>query len=121
MALSSPVHVVSHTAAQILGAFGAVDVPLGEWPELISTLLGNVVAVEISQSIKVASLEVMIIETLAILFKRIEPIRNSIFFSSSKESLRRKKRKKKNHIFLFSLCSPPLEQYFIPLGAGIYV
>ena len=57
-ALSSPVVVVGHTAAQILGAFGAADVPNSEWTTLVPSLLDNVINAAIPDQTKVASLEV---------------------------------------------------------------
>ena len=67
-ALSSPVVVVSHTAAQILGAFGAADVPNGEWATLVPTLLENVINAAVPDQTKVASLEVIFRCILSFLF-----------------------------------------------------
>jgi hypothetical protein len=57
-AILSPVHVVSHTAAQIIAAYGAVDVEGGYWPSLLPTLLNNISNPEIPMKPKVSSLEV---------------------------------------------------------------
>jgi hypothetical protein len=57
-ALKSPVHAVSHTTAQVLGAFGAVDVPKNAWPSLLAALFHNINSADVSDSCKVASLEV---------------------------------------------------------------
>ena len=57
-ALMSPVDVVSHTAAQILAAYGAVDVTRNAWPILLPALLNNVANPEIPMRPKVSSLEV---------------------------------------------------------------
>jgi hypothetical protein len=61
LAILSPVHVVSHTAAQILAAYGAVDIERGVWISLLPALLNNVANPEIAVSAKIASLEVFII------------------------------------------------------------
>lgn len=50
--------VVSHTAAQVLAAFGAVDVPRSAWPTLLAALFHNINSAEISDGCKIASLEV---------------------------------------------------------------
>lgn len=57
-AILSPVNVVSHTAAQIIAAYGAVDVEGGLWPSLLPTLLNNISNPEIPTKPKVSSLEV---------------------------------------------------------------
>lgn len=57
-ALKSPVQVVSHTTAQVLAAFGAVDVPKNAWPSLLAALFHNINSAEVSDMTKVASLEV---------------------------------------------------------------
>jgi hypothetical protein len=49
---------VSHTAAQIIAAYGAVDVEGGYWPSLLPTLLNNISNPEIPMKPKVSSLEV---------------------------------------------------------------
>ena len=56
-ALASTKKVASHTAAQVLGGFGAVDVPRNEWPNLMNTLFGHVNSPEVGDVTKVASLE----------------------------------------------------------------
>eukprot|EP00428_Durinskia_dybowskii_P064152 CAMPEP_0170368380 /NCGR_PEP_ID=MMETSP0117_2-20130122/7427_1 /TAXON_ID=400756 /ORGANISM="Durinskia baltica, Strain CSIRO CS-38" /LENGTH=852 /DNA_ID=CAMNT_0010623045 /DNA_START=84 /DNA_END=2642 /DNA_ORIENTATION=+ len=58
-AVQSPVQVVSHTAAQVLAAFGAVDVPKNAWPGLLAALFHNINSAEIGDSCKVASLEAL--------------------------------------------------------------
>jgi len=55
------VQVVSHTAAQILAAYGAVDVPRNAWPDLLAALFNNINSAEIQDVTKVASLEVSLI------------------------------------------------------------
>lgn len=57
-AIKSPVKVVSHTAAQVLAAYGAVDVPRNAWPNLLSSLFHNINSAEVGDSCKTASLEV---------------------------------------------------------------
>lgn len=57
-AVSSPVHVVAHTSAQALAAFGAVDVPRNEWPSLLHALFHNISSPEVHEGCKTASLEV---------------------------------------------------------------
>ena len=57
-AVLSPVTVVSHTAAQILAAYGAVDVENGSWPTLLPALLNNISNPEVAVQSKVSSLEV---------------------------------------------------------------
>jgi len=58
-AVSSPVHVVAHTAAQALAAFGAVDIPRNEWPSLLSALFHNISSAEVHEGCKTASLEAL--------------------------------------------------------------
>ena len=41
-ALNSPHVTVSHTSAQVLAAYGAVDIPAGRFPELLTSLCDNV-------------------------------------------------------------------------------
>jgi hypothetical protein len=57
VALASPEPVVGHTAAQIIGAFGAVDVPT-HWPALVPTLLRSVLDAGTPALMKKSSLEV---------------------------------------------------------------
>jgi len=57
-AIKSPVQVVSHTAAQVLAAYGAVDVPRNAWPDLLAALFHNISDAAIGDVTKVASLEV---------------------------------------------------------------
>eukprot|EP01041_Mallomonas_annulata_P000250 gene250-463_t len=58
-AILSPVHVASHTAAQVIAAFGAIDIPVGGWPSLLPTLFQNVSSPDVSLNSKVASLEAL--------------------------------------------------------------
>jgi hypothetical protein len=58
------VPVVCHTGAQVLAAFGAVDVPQNAWPGLLSALFHNINSNDISDVCKVASLEVRSFITL---------------------------------------------------------
>jgi importin subunit beta-1 len=58
-AIKSPVHIVSHTSAQVLAAFGAVDVPRNEWPALLPSLFHNISSLEVHEGCKVASLEAL--------------------------------------------------------------
>lgn len=50
--------VVSHTAAQVVAAYGAVDVQAAQWPSLMGSLLGNVNSPEVSLISKVSTMEV---------------------------------------------------------------
>lgn len=58
-ALLSPVQVASHTAAQVIAAFGSIDIPRGQWSGLLPTLFQNVSSPDISLISKVASLEAL--------------------------------------------------------------
>jgi importin subunit beta-1 len=58
-ALLSPVDVVSHTTAQILAAYGAVDVQRNAWPTLLPALLNNVANDAVPARPKVSSLEAL--------------------------------------------------------------
>lgn len=58
-ALLSPVTIVSHTAAQILAAYGAVDVTRNAWPVLLPSLLNNVANEAVGVRPKVSSLEAL--------------------------------------------------------------
>jgi hypothetical protein len=49
---------VSHTAAQILAAYGAVDVEGGHWPQLLPALLDNISNRDVGMKAKISSLEV---------------------------------------------------------------
>lgn len=57
--LKSPVVVVRHTAAQILAAYGAIDVPRKEWANLLPTLFHNISSAEVHEGCKIASLEAL--------------------------------------------------------------
>ena len=57
-ALLSPVQIASHTAAQALAEFAAVDIPSKRWPTLLGTLLSYVGSPSVAVETKVASLEV---------------------------------------------------------------
>lgn len=50
--------VVCHTAAQVLAAYGAVDVPRNAWPDLLAVLFNNISSAEVGDGTKLASLEV---------------------------------------------------------------
>lgn len=56
-AIRSPVPIICHTSAQVLAAYGAVDIPLKSWPNLLVTLFGNISSPDVHESCKVASLE----------------------------------------------------------------
>ena len=56
-ALNSPHPNVSHTSAQVIGAYGAVDIPAKRFPELLVTLCGNVGDAAAPELVKVSSLE----------------------------------------------------------------
>ena len=56
--LHSPSHTISHTGAQVIAAFGAVDVQRGGWDSLLPSLFGNVSAQDSPLTAKVSSLEV---------------------------------------------------------------
>jgi importin subunit beta-1 len=58
-ALLSPVRVVSHTAAQVVAAYGAVDVQIGAWPTLMASLLNNIGNAEVSLISKVSTMETL--------------------------------------------------------------
>lgn len=49
--------IVAHTAAQIIAAFGGVDIPRGQWPNLVPTLLQLSVTVGLPIHVKKSSLE----------------------------------------------------------------
>lgn len=57
--LLSPVKTVYRTGAQIVAAFGAVDVVTGQWPQLLPTLLHNVTSSEAPIHAKISSLEAL--------------------------------------------------------------
>jgi hypothetical protein len=46
-AILSPVKVVSHTAAQVVAAFGTVDVQQSQWENLLPALLSFVTSPEV--------------------------------------------------------------------------
>ena len=50
--------IICHTSAQVLAAYGAVDIPQKSWPNLLVTLFGNISSPDVHESCKVASLEV---------------------------------------------------------------
>jgi len=66
-ALQSPVERVRHTAAQILAAYGAVDVPTGSWPDLVPQLVQSVTQQTVVDGIKIAALEVSFLSLLVLL------------------------------------------------------
>ena len=51
--------MVYHAAAQVVAAFGAIDLPTGEWNTLLPTLFHNVSSPEVDVGCKVASLEAL--------------------------------------------------------------
>jgi importin subunit beta-1 len=59
MALSSTNPTVSHTAAQVVSAFGAVELPMNSWPQLLPTVFQNISSPEVPDSVKVSSLETL--------------------------------------------------------------
>lgn len=58
-ALRSPVNAVSHTTAQVLASIGALDVPEGNWPDLLPALFQHVAGPEVPTMCKVHSLEAL--------------------------------------------------------------
>ena len=50
---------MSHTAAQSIASVGAIDVPSGQWSDLLPALFLNVSAPEISNMCKIHSLEAL--------------------------------------------------------------
>jgi importin subunit beta-1 len=66
-ALQSPITVVCHTAAQVTSAFGAIDLPTGQWPALLPTLFHNVSSPDVGLPTKVGSLEVVLAQNNNIL------------------------------------------------------
>ena len=56
-ALGSQIRTVSHTAAQVLAAYGAVDIPLGEFSTLVENLRTYVSMDEVPVQCKVSCLE----------------------------------------------------------------
>lgn len=56
-ALGSPVRAVSHTAAQVLAAFGAVDIPNGEFTTLVPVIVSYMHSAEVPELCKIACLE----------------------------------------------------------------
>lgn len=57
--LLSPVRTVYHTGAQVVAAFGAVDVAANQWPSLLPTLFHNVSAPDAPIHAKISSLEAL--------------------------------------------------------------
>ena len=58
-ALHSDVPIVRHTAAQIIAAFGAIDLPRQEWKNLVKQLLDNTSDPNTSAGTKTSSLEAL--------------------------------------------------------------
>ena len=58
-ALHSDVPIVRHTAAQIIAAFGAIDLPKHEWSNLVKQLLDNTSNPNTSAGTKTSSLEAL--------------------------------------------------------------
>ena len=56
-ALSSPHPNVSHTSAQVLAAYGAVDIPAKRFPQLIPTLVQGIADVNTPEQMKKSALE----------------------------------------------------------------
>jgi importin subunit beta-1 len=56
-ALRNPERVVSHTAAQAASEIAAIELPYGQWPAFLPTLLENVRDPKYSDNVKAASLE----------------------------------------------------------------
>lgn len=67
-AIKSNVKEVSHTSAQVLAAYGAVDIPRGEWPNLLAALFHYISSPDVHEVCKVASLEVSCTFFLTYLF-----------------------------------------------------
>lgn len=59
LAIRSPVAVVSHTAAQVIAAFGAEEVPEKKWQELLPTLYQYVTATDTPMITKKSCIEVL--------------------------------------------------------------
>eukprot|EP01038_Epipyxis_sp_PR26KG_P008524 gene8524-11521_t len=57
--LLSPVKSVGRTAAQILAAYGSVDVPNNSWPTLLPSIFHNITSADVSDLGKIASLEAL--------------------------------------------------------------
>jgi importin subunit beta-1 len=57
--LLSPSRTIYHTGAQVVAAFGAIDVAANQWPQLLPTLFQNVSAPEAPVHAKVSSLEAL--------------------------------------------------------------
>lgn len=66
--LLSPVRVVYHTGAQVVAAFGAVDISSNQWPQLLPTLFQNVSSLDSPIYAKISSLE-----TLGYLCEEMDP------------------------------------------------
>lgn len=57
--LHSPSVTISHTGAQVIAAFGAVDAQTNQWANLLPSLFANVSAAEAPLTAKVSSLEAL--------------------------------------------------------------
>eukprot|EP00560_Eucampia_antarctica_P001553 CAMPEP_0197832544 /NCGR_PEP_ID=MMETSP1437-20131217/15264_1 /TAXON_ID=49252 ORGANISM="Eucampia antarctica, Strain CCMP1452" /NCGR_SAMPLE_ID=MMETSP1437 /ASSEMBLY_ACC=CAM_ASM_001096 /LENGTH=868 /DNA_ID=CAMNT_0043435975 /DNA_START=24 /DNA_END=2630 /DNA_ORIENTATION=+ len=55
--LRSSESIARHTAAQACSEVAAVELPFGEWPEFLPTLMENVTLAEIPDGVKISSLE----------------------------------------------------------------
>ncbi|CAI9298692.1 unnamed protein product [Lactuca saligna] len=55
--LASSVSEAGHTAAQVIAKIASIEIPRKEWPELISSLLGNMTQQDKPSSLKQATLE----------------------------------------------------------------
>jgi len=56
-ALSSSVRAAGHTAAQVVGTIGALELPIKRWEELLPTLLKNVLQAP-TDLVRISTLEV---------------------------------------------------------------
>lgn len=87
MALLSPVPTVSHTAAQVVAAYGAVDLPMNAWPALLQSLFTNISSPEVPDLAKVSALETLGYMCDAMKVK-IEPVMVNQILSSIIEGMR---------------------------------
>lgn len=91
MALQSQVSIVGHTAAQVLAAYGAVDVPMNAWPGLLPALFHNISSPEVHDVAKVSSLEALGYMCDAMKVK-IDPLLVNQILSSIIEGMREDRR-----------------------------
>ncbi|KAF5779404.1 putative armadillo-like helical, importin beta family [Helianthus annuus] len=57
--LGSSVLEAGHTAAQLIAKIASIEIPRKEWPELIASLLGNMIQQDKPASLKQATLEAL--------------------------------------------------------------